>query len=702
MSVLAQGSGQVELPDAGFTDNEVLDLYLVPFGSWMEQASDWIGANLGWLLSIIEWPFRTLNDLLVEDVLQPMSWVGVVAVFLVVGTLVRNLKVGVFAAVAIALCGFLGEMFWRPTIETISFVVVAVLACVIIGLPLGVACGRFDSIWQVVRPILDGMQVIHAFVYMIPFVYFFGTGNVGATIVTMAFAIPPLVRLTNLGIRQVPADVVEASRAYGAPEWRVLFDVQIPLARPAIMTGINQTLLLAISMLGIAAIMGARGLGGLLFAAISRQSVIDAVPAGLAFYLVAVVFDRISQPEGSDSGGLLRRIRRAWAHRRDPAALLPADDATTDDQGTEDEAPRIQGSIAPLTGAERKPMLVAAVGGAVAAVSVLFTWNSDAGFLSAYGRRADESLPGESFNGLSASGGSWFGFLALVLGLFVVAAAVNTLVSPGRGPRGLTSDGAVIASLALLVMMASYLLATPSELAASSGISVGPWIALVGALAASAGTVGWIRHAPHVAARPLSNQVRRGCVGAAVFAVLVLGVGALSVWSFDERAEVVVTPEVQAQLDELEARIEANPEDAGVIAAEMDELSDELKAEFRIIIDGVSSEGAGLGVWVFVAGLAGLAAALPAAGVFGRDEHRQWRWSAITAGIGAGAACVGFGWIFTHVRSADPDYVSGIGAFLAMAGGLVLVAAVAAVIKEFGRAKIYADEAVALDGGGKA
>ena len=701
MSVLAQGSGQVELPEVGFADNEVLDLYLVPFGSWMEQASDWIGANLGWLLSIIEWPFRTLNDLLVEDVLQPMSWVGVVAVFLVVGTLVRNLKVGVFAAVAIALCGFLGEMFWRPTIETISFVVVAVLACVIIGLPLGVACGRFDSIWQVVRPILDGMQVIHAFVYMIPFVYFFGTGNVGATIVTMAFAIPPLVRLTNLGIRQVPADVVEASRAYGAPEWRVLFDVQIPLARPAIMTGINQTLLLAISMLGIAAIMGARGLGGLLFAAISRQSVIDAVPAGLAFYLVAVVFDRISQPEGSDSGGLLRRIRRAWAHRRDPAALMPADDATTDDQGAEDEAPRIQGSIAPLTGAERKPMLVAAVGGAVAAVSVLFTWNSDAGFLSAYGRRADESLLGESFNGLSASGGSWFGFLVLALGLFVVAAAVNTSVSPGRGPRGLTSDGAVIASLALLVMTASYLLATPSELAASSGISVGPWIALVGALAASAGSVGWIRHAPHVAARPLSNQVRRGGVGAAVFAVLVLGVGAVSVWSFDERAEVVVTPEVQAQLDELEARIEANPEDAGVIAAEMDELSDELKAEFRIIIDGVSSKGAGLGVWVFVAGLAGLAAALPAAGVFGRDEHRQWRWSAITAGIGAGAACVGFGWIFTHVRSADPDYVSGIGAFLAMAGGLVLVASVTAVIKEFGRAKIYADEAVALNEGGK-
>ena len=704
MSVLAQGSGQPEVPEVGFTDNKVLDLYFVPFGSWMEQAEEWISTELEWLLAIIEWPFRTLNDVLVQDVLTPMTWVGVTIAFFVIGTLVRGLRVGVFAGVAIALCGFLsypGETYWLPTIETISFVIVAVLACVLIGLPLGVACGRFDSIWSIVRPVLDGMQVIHAFVYMIPFIGFFGIGNVGATIVTMFFAIPPLVRLTNLGIRQVPEDVVEASRAYGAPEWRVRFDVQVPLARPAIMTGINQTLLLAISMLGIAAIMGAKGLGGLLFAAISRQDVAAAAPAGLAFYLVAVVFDRISQPEGTEAGGLLRRIRRAWAHRRDPEALVPAEEPTAADQEAEAEAPTDQGTIAPLTGAERKPMVVAAVGGALAAVSVLLTWTTGSGFLSAYGRRRDELLPGESFNGLSASGGSWFGWLALVLGLFVVASVVNTWASPGRGPRGLTSDGAVIASIALLVLMASYLLATPSELAANSDTPIGPWIALAGALIASAGSVGWIRRAPHVAARPLSSRVRWGSVGAAAFAVLVFAVAAVSVWSFDERGEVVVTPAVQAQLDELEARAEANPEDAGVIAVEIAALRDDLKADFRIIIDGVSSKGARLGIWTLVAGLAGLVAALPAAGVFGRDEHRQWRWSSITAGLGAGATCVAFGWIFTQVRTADLDYWSGIGSFLAMAGGLVLMAAVTTVIKEFGRAKVYADEAAALTEGGQ-
>ena len=695
MTLLAQAEGDIaelpdELPDPGVTDNRVLDEYFVPFGEWMGQAEDWIGKDLKWLLSAIKWPFKNLNDLLVKDIMEPVPWFWIVVAFFVVGTLSRNIKVGVFAGVGIGICGILGPDHWQATIETIGFVVVAVLMCVIIGIPLGIACGRVDAVWQVVRPVLDAMQVVHAFVYMLPFIAFFGVGNVGATIVTMFFALPPLVRLTNLGIRQVPADVVEASRAYGAPEWRVLVDVQLPLARAAIMTGINQTLLLAVSMLGIAAIMGAEGLGGRLFGAISRQNVAEAAGTGLAFYLVAVVFDRISQPEGIESGGLVRRARRAWAHRRDPEVLLPADDQLLAE--AEGQAPHAQGSLAPLTTAERRPMLVAAAGGVAAAVSVLLTWSSGAGFLSAYGRRTDENLAGESFSGLSASGGSWFGFLALVLGLLVVAAVVATLAAPGRGPRWLTADGAVIASLALLVMTIAYLLASPPDLAVDQSTGIGPWVALLGALAASAGSVWWIRSARHAPARPLSARIRWGRVIAAGFAALVLGVGAISAWSFDERARVIVAPEVQVQLDEMRSRAEANPEQVGVIGAEIAVLEEELRADHRIIIDGVSSKGARLGIWVFLAGLAGLAAALPAAGVFGRNEHRQWQWSSITAGIGAGAACVGFGWIFTHVRSAEEQFVSGVGAFLALAGGLVLVATSAAVLKEFRRAKVYVDD----------
>ena len=175
------------------------------------------------------------------------------------------------------------------------------------------------------RPVLDAMQVVHSFVYMLPFIFFLGrrrgVGHDGDDGVRFADA---LIRLTNLGIRQVPADVVEASRAYGASEMRVLFDVQFPLARPAIMTGVNQTLLLSISMLGIAAIMGAGGLGrSCCSRAINRQDVALAASAGLAFFLVAVVLDRISQREASDTGNLLRRIRLAWANRRTPGSSHP-------------------------------------------------------------------------------------------------------------------------------------------------------------------------------------------------------------------------------------------------------------------------------------------------------------------------------------------------------------------------------------------
>ena len=691
MILLAQaGEGTEGPPQPGITDNRVLDEYAFPFGEWMGQAADWILEDLQWLLSAIKWPFTTLNDLLVRDIMEPVSWVWIVLAFFLIGTLTRNLKVGVFAVVGIGVCGFLGDEYWLATIQTIGFVVVAVALCVILGMPVGIVCGRFDAAWQVVRPVLDAMQVVHAFVYMLPFVAFFGLGNVGATIVTMFFALPPLVRLTNLGIRQVPADVVEASRAYGAPEWRVLFDVQLPLARAAIMTGINQTLLLAMSMLGIAAIMGAQGLGGKLFFAINSQRVSDGVSAGLAFYLVALVFDRISQSEGAETGGLLRRVRLAWAHRRDPEALLPDDEKISAE--AHGEALPDQGHLAPLAAAECRPMLVAAAGGVVAALSVLLTWSSGAGFLSAYGRGADERLAQESFSGLSASGGSWFGFLALVLGLLVVAAVVATLIAPGRGPRWFTADGAVIASLALLVMMIAYVLAAPSDLAVDQSAGVGVWMALLGALVASIGSVGWIRSAPHAPARPLKSRVGWGRVVSAAFAVVVLGVGAISAWSFDERERTVVTSETRAQLEELESRVEANPADAGVIASEIGQLGDELEPERRIIVDGVSGDGPGLGIWVFVAGLAGLAAALPAVGVFGRNEHRQWQWSSITAGIGAGAACVGFGWIFTHVRSADDEFVSGVGAFLAIAGGLVLVATTVAVLKEFRRARVYADD----------
>ncbi|MCY3851136.1 MAG: ABC transporter permease subunit [Acidimicrobiaceae bacterium] len=689
MTVLAQASNEAgESVTHDLTDNRVLEDFRIPFGKWIDQAVDWIVVNLEWLLAIIEWPFTFLNDILVEAILEPISWIWVVLFFFVIGTLIRNVQVGLFAAISLTVCGLLGNTFWLETARTIGFIGVSVLLCVLIGIPLGVACGRIDAFWQVVRPVLDAMQVVHSFVYMLPFIYFWGIGTVSATMVTMVFALPPLIRLTNLGVRQVPADVVEASRAYGAPEWRVLFDVQIPLARPAIMTGINQTLLLAISMLGIAAIMGAGGLGRLLFNALSRQDVSLGASAGLAFFLVAVVLDRISQTEASDKGSIFRRIRLAWMHRRDPEKLLVNESADTPAESS--DSSNLQGSFAEVSEKERPWMLVSALGGVLAIVSVFLTWTTDAGFISAHGRRSDESIAGESFNGLAASGGSWFGYLTLAFGLMIVAAVVTTLLTPGRGPRFFTTDGALIGSLALLVMMICYMLASPVG-GTSPGTGVGVYLALAGGLLATVGSLMWIRHAKHSPLHPLSLKIGWGRVIGGTIAALVILIGAFSGWSFDERTDQVVSAETEAKIDELRQKAIDNPEDAGPIGAEISALRAQLSITERVITDGVSDQGTRLGIWTLIAGVIGLLTTLPAAGLLGRDEQRQWRWSTATAGIGAGVATAAFGWIFVQVRSADPNYVSGVGSFLTMIGGCILAATAVSVLSEFRRAKIYSD-----------
>ncbi len=674
--------------DPGITDNEVLDEFEVPFGEWMDQSVDWIDVNLDWLLDAIRWPFNFLLTNLVNDFLIEISWVWIVLAFFVLGSLARNINVGVFSALALAGCGLLGNAYWIETARTIGFIFVAVLLCVIIGIPLGVASGRIDGFWKVVRPILDAMQVVHSFVYMLPFIFFFGIGPVSATMVTMVFALPPLIRLTNLGIRQVPEDVVEASRAYGAPEWRVLADVQLPLARPAIMTGLNQTLLLAISMLGIAAIMGAGGLGQLLFRALSNQDVAFATSGGLAFFLVAVVLDRISQPEDSDSGNLFHRIRLAWAHRSDPEVLVPA-------ESTADESAPAAPHFAPVDVSERPAMALVAGGSILGIVSVFLTWANDGGKLSGYGRRDAENVAGESFSGLSAEGGSWFAYIVLGIGLFMLAAVVVAYLSPGKGPRWMTADGVVIAGIGVFIASLAYLLASAPP-NSGHGTGIGVWLALIGSLLAAGGGIMWIRIAPHSPLHPLSADVNWGRIVGVFAALLLLIAAAFSGWSFDGRQDVVVSPELQAQIDQLQQDARDRPDDAGAIAAELSGLMASAQQEGVVVTDGFSGDGPGFGIWTLIGGLIALGAALPAIGLFNTSEHQQWEWSAITAGTGAGIALVSIGWIATQVRSADPNYVSGVGSFVALIAGAFIVASTTPVLSEFRRTLIY-DEAGSPD-----
>jgi glycine betaine/proline transport system permease protein len=668
----------------GFFDNSTLDKWEIPFGEWIDQAVDWTVNNLQGLLNFIEWPFDKLISAVVDDFLVPISWVWVVLGMGLIAAFVRNVKVGVFVTVALSVCGILGNAYWLETARTIGFIGVAVLLCVIIGIPVGVAAGRVDGLWQVTRPILDGMQVVHSFVYMLPFIFFWGIGEVSATMVTMIFALPPLIRLTNLGIRQVPEDVVEAARAHGAPEWRVLMDVQLPLARPAIMTGINQTLLLAISMLGIAAIMGAGGLGRLLFRALSNQSVPLGASAGLAFFLVAVVLDRMSQREGTDTANLFQRIRAAWVHRRDPEALLPEEGAVAEYVSQE--------RYEPLMPRERMAALIALLGGALAVVAVFLPWTADAGKISAYGARADENLAGLTFNGLNASGGSFFGILVLVFGLFVVASAVSTLLRPGRGARWFTADGAVIGALVTLIAAGAFMLANPSRVATDPGTGIGVVLAVIAGAVATVGALMWIAVAPHSPLHPLRAEFSRGRLIGVVVSVVIVVIGSLAVWSYDARTDVVLTPEDEAQIEALKQQAEEHPEDATVIANDIANIRNQAQLRGAVETSGVDSTGAQLGIWsMILAGIA-LLTTLPGAGLLGPDEHRKWVWSTVTAGLGAGIAAIAFGWIFTFVRNGDSNYYSGVGSFTAMMGGLFILASTMSVLKEFRRSRVYDDE----------
>lgn len=696
----AQTSGDSEGPP-GILDNELLDQWRIPFGDWAQQIVFWMDNQMQSVLDVIEWPFEQLIDLLVKDFLVKVSWLWVVLILMAIAILVRNIKVGLFVGVALFACGILGGNYWIETARTIGFIAVAVLLCVIIGIPIGVLCGRFEGVWKGVRPVLDAMQVVHSFVYMLPFIFFWGIGEVSATMVTMVFALPPLIRLTNLGIRQVPADVVEASRAYGATEMRVLFDVQFPLARPAIMTGVNQTLLLSISMLGIAAIMGAGGLGQLLFRAINNQNVSQAASAGLAFFLVAVVLDRISQREASDTGNLLRRIRMAWANRRTPEVLIPSADSAAESAPAE-IAP---GKFAPISRKERLFMSFALTGAVIAILSVFLPWTSNAGKMSAFGRLSDLSadghLDGMNFIGISASGGSWFGISVLVLGIFMVVSVALSYFIPGRPPRWLAVDAFLIAAVSAASLAAAHLLANEytSRVYNSSdelvkppypGIGIGVILALAGGIIAIGGGIGWLRAARYTPYYPLRTTVTWTRLFGVIIAVGILVGAMFASWSVDRRAETVIDEELQAQIEELEEKAK-QPGASATLATELLVLRATADEDNEEVNSGIDSKGPQLGLWAFIAGLVALATGFPAFNLYSHRERRLWLWSALTAGFGASAALIAFAWIATHVRSSDFNFATGVGSFFALGGGLLIVVSVLPALRKIRRIRIYDD-----------
>jgi len=181
---------------------------------------------------------------------------------------------------------------------SLAVLTTAVLLSCSVGLPLGILCSRINILWAIVRPVLDFMQTIPSFTYLVPVILLFGIGNVPGVIVTAFFATPPLVRLTNLGLRGVREDLVEAATAFGASPWKKLWSVELPLARPTIMAGLNQTVMLSLAMSVIASMISVAGLGRLVLVGISQLDIARAAVGGLGIVLLAIVFDRISQGFG--------------------------------------------------------------------------------------------------------------------------------------------------------------------------------------------------------------------------------------------------------------------------------------------------------------------------------------------------------------------------------------------------------------------
>lgn len=287
-------------------------------GGYVEYVVRWIQSNLGGLLDGI----AVTIDVIVSVLEDFLLWVDplVVALFVIaVGFWRAGVGFGLFCVAAMML---LIEMeLWSETMSTLALVLSAALVALAIGLPVGIAMARNNMVERIVRPILDFMQTMPPFVYLIPAAIFFGLGKVPGVIATVVFAMPPAVRLTNLGIRQVSPENIEAGLAFGCTQRQLLTRVQLPLAMPSIMQGINQTIMLALSMVVIASMIGAGGLGDTVLTGIQRLNVGLGFEGGLGVVLLAIILDRITQTFGLHRGpGLFTRVGRLLAGRESRAS----------------------------------------------------------------------------------------------------------------------------------------------------------------------------------------------------------------------------------------------------------------------------------------------------------------------------------------------------------------------------------------------
>jgi glycine betaine/proline transport system permease protein len=296
----------------GFQIQQLWDGSL-PVESWINQGLDWVVDNFRPFFQTVRVPIdSTLTG--VEGLLQSVPSLAMIAFIGLLAWQFAGRALAIGAIVSLLLVVMLG--IWPEAMVTLSLVLTSLAFCMAVGLPIGILLASSDRAMRLTRPLLDAMQTTPAFVYLVPVVMLFGIGNVPGVIVTIIFALPPLIRLTNLGIRQVRPDLIEAARAYGASPLQLLTKVQLPLAMPSIMAGVNQTLMLSLSMVVIASMIAVGGLGQMVLRGIGRLDMGLATVGGLGIVLLAITLDRITQSLGQPRRG----VRHWW--QTGPAGLV--------------------------------------------------------------------------------------------------------------------------------------------------------------------------------------------------------------------------------------------------------------------------------------------------------------------------------------------------------------------------------------------
>jgi len=261
--------------------------------------ADWIDAVMDWLLTQFAALFDAVGHILLMVLLYIERfflwlpwWLVIALVGLISWRVMRKWWMGSIMALLLVLIGSFG--YWELAMMTLGLTTAAVVVSLGVGIPVGITMAKSDLVESIVRPILDAMQTMPSFVYLIPALMLFGLGKVPALFATLIYSVPPVIRLTNVGIRQVSPNVIEAARAFGASSRQILFEVQIPLAVPSIMVGINQTTMMALAMVVIASMIGARGLGLEVLLAINRIEVGRGFEAGISIVFLAIIIDRLT------------------------------------------------------------------------------------------------------------------------------------------------------------------------------------------------------------------------------------------------------------------------------------------------------------------------------------------------------------------------------------------------------------------------